>query len=214
MDQAERIAELEAALKERGERLDRATADLAEARELVDTMRENVEDGSNLIERWIGVFEMELSDKGLWLFDPNQTKLWERHAELLDAHKKLISRWNKHVTKFNRAVGDRDIGRPLGADEKQIAEINRRKAAGESLRKIAAATGVRIRTVRTVLEKAAGVDRTTRKRAELRRLEFDRLRAADFRARHKERANLPTRIGEALAGAAGILKRAKGLGKS
>lgn len=58
----------------------------------------------------------------------------------------------------------RPPGRPLGASEYQAATVMALHADGHSLRAIAAETGMGVRTVRTVVEKAKGTDRTTRRR--------------------------------------------------
>ncbi|HUE72754.1 MAG TPA: hypothetical protein VMP01_17845 [Pirellulaceae bacterium] len=69
------------------------------------------------------------------------------------------------------------------------------------------ATGLGERIVRSIL---AGSNRTS----ELRKREFDRLRAADYRARKKARDGLPERITEMRKQGDELVKAAKGLGKS
>jgi DNA invertase Pin-like site-specific DNA recombinase len=51
---------------------------------------------------------------------------------------------------------DRPIGRPFAASEKQRVDVRNRRKAGESLRAIAHATNLSVRSVRTVIEKRTG----------------------------------------------------------
>jgi hypothetical protein len=63
-----------------------------------------------------------------------------------------------------------------------------------------------VRTVRSILAKKQHVNK-------LRRMEFDRLRAAAYRARLKSRERLPQLITEQLKNGATLVKTAKGLGR-
>ena len=106
---------------------------------------------------------------------------------------------------------DRPIGRPLAASEKQRVDVRNRRKAGEGLRSIAHATNLSVRSVRTVVEKDAGTDRTSKRAKELRRNEFTRQRAAAFRARKKAHEALPGQVRELQKTGAKLIKRAKGL---
>jgi len=176
-------------------------------------MREQAEDLDRIIENWIETFDLQQDDGGVWRFDPNQTALWEAHQALRNEHEKLIRKWNKTVATFNAAIDPRDPGRPLAASSAQQAGVRKRRKAGESLRAIAKATGLSLRTVRTITEKAAGTGRAGQRRNQYRRKELDRIRAAAFRARKKERDALPKRIAEVQQAGAALIKAAKGLGK-
>ena len=59
----------------------------------------------------------------------------------------------------------RTVGRPLAATDAQQAQILRLREAGKSLRAIAAATGLSLRAVHTIVSKGKGTDRTSRKRS-------------------------------------------------
>jgi hypothetical protein len=100
----------------------------------------------------------------------------------------------------------------LAASEAQVKDVLQRSAEGASVRGIAAATSLSIRTVRTIVEKDQGTDRATNRTNLLRKREFDRLRAADYRARKKARDRLPKKIAEIQAQGADLLKAAKGIG--
>ena len=140
----------------------------------------------------------------------SDSALWEDHAELLDQHHELMA----EVKRLRRlaVLPDRPIGRPLAASEKQRADVLKRRKAGESLRAIAHATNLSVRSVRTVVEKDAGTDRTSKRAKVLRRNEFTRQRAAAFRARKKAHDALPRKIEELRKTGAKLIKRAKGLG--
>src|SRR6516164_2969790 len=213
MELAERITEMEAELKQREAKLKELTTERDEAYELVDRMREHTEDHNRLIEQWIEVFEMRQDEHGSWVFDPNQSELWEQHDALLTEHQKLTRKWNRFVGEYNAVISSRERGRPLAASKGQQAAVLKRHEAKESLRAIAAATSVSLRTVRTIIEKAENRGRASKRTNEVRRKEFARLRAAAYRARLKGRDRLPQTINEQLKTGAALVKAAKGLGR-
>jgi hypothetical protein len=213
MEPAERIAELEAELKQRDTKITELTTERDEALELVDRSREHVEDVGRMIEQWRETFEMEQDEHGVWLFDRAQSKLWDEHLAALKEHQALIRQWNKFVPEYNAIVSPRERGRPLAASKAQQADVLKRHKRRASLRKIAAATSLSLRTVRTIVEKAEGRGRTSKRTNEVRRKAFDRLRAAGYRARKKTRDRLPVAITEQLKTGAALVKAAKGLGR-
>ena len=77
---------------------------------------------------------------------------------------------------------------------------------------IATQTGLGLRTVRTIVETAAGTGRSSERTNLLRRREFNRLRAAEFRARKRARKELPKKISRTLKQGESLIKAAKGLG--
>jgi hypothetical protein len=83
------------------------------------------------------------------------------------------------------------------------------RKTGRSLRWIAEEMNLGLQTVRTIIDKRAGVDRATLARLE--RIAPDK--AAEVRARRcsKEIAALPKRINENLKRNAELIKKAKGL---
>jgi len=213
MSTDERIAELEANLKRRDEQLKETREERTEALLLVDAMREQVKESAELIDGWIETFDMTQGENGNWIFDPNQGKLWEAYSDLLDRHQKLARDWNKFVGEYNATVTGRDLGRPLAASDAQVKDVLKRRKDGASLRAIASATSLSLRTVRTIVEKDQGTGRTSKRTNELRRREFDRLRAAAYRARKKARDQLPKKITETRDSGAALIKAAKGLGR-
>ena len=205
-----RVEELEVDLRYRDDQIKELRGEHTRAIDLVDEMREHVEAGNDLIESWIEAFDMELKEDGLWAF--NHLKILDNYEKLNEAHNKLIRQWNKFVGEYNGAVAPRDLGRPLQASEAQVKEVrNLRKAKG-SLRAIAAQTGLSFRTVRTIVGKDAGTDRTGKRTNLLRKCEIDRLRAAEYRVRKRVRDQLPKRITETRKRGEALVKAAKGLG--
>ncbi len=81
-----------------------------------------------------------------------------------------------------------------------------------SLRTIAEQTGLGLRTVRTIIDKTVGTDRTGKRTNLLRKREIDRLRAAEYRVRKRARDLLPKRIAETRKRGEALVKAAKGLG--
>ena len=63
--------------------------------------------------------------------------------------------------------------------------------------------------MRTIIGKADGTDRTTRRTNELRRLELNRAAMAAYRARKRTRDALPKRINELLKAGPELVRRAR-----
>jgi len=210
---ADRIAELQHELRRRDERIKELSAERDEAYELVAQMREHAEDHDRLIDQWIDVFQMQQAENGAWLFDPGQSELWENYADSLEDYNKLVRQWNKFVGEYNARIAPREIGRPIAASDTQQADVLTRHKAGASLRAIASATSLSLRTIRTIIDKANGTGRPSKRTNELRRKEFNRQRAATYRARKAARDRLPKQITEHLKAGAALVKRAKGLGR-
>jgi hypothetical protein len=75
------------------------------------------------------------------------------------------------------------------------------------LRAIVADTGLGLSTVRTVVGKAEGTDRTTKRTNELRKLELNRANMAAYRARKRTRDALPKQITELVNRGRDLVKR-------
>ena len=205
-----RIEELEMDLRYRDDRIKELRQDNSRAFDLVAEMREQVEAGNELIESWKEAFDMELKEDGLWHFDVDQ--VMDGYESLNEKHNKLIRQWNKFVGDYNATVAPRGLGRPLQASDAQVKEVRKLRKAKASLRTIAEQTGLSVRTVRTIVGKDAGTDRTSKRTNHLRKREIDRLRAAEYRVRKRARDQLPKRITETLKRGEALVKAAKGLG--
>src|SRR5690606_38920246 len=96
-------------------RLNDLRAELDEARDLVDQMREQVQDADNLIDTWIDAFEMTQNDSGAWDVGEAWRQLVDTHETLRDKHHKLIREWNRFVGQYNATVAPRNRGRPIEA---------------------------------------------------------------------------------------------------
>jgi hypothetical protein len=211
-DQA-RLAELEDELRQKDAKVKELTRELGDAQDLVDRMRRQLEDHNQLIEQWIEVFDMQQNEAGVWIFDRDQSELWEKHLALFKEHQALIRQWNKFVGDYNSVVSPRERGRPLAASDAQQAEVLKRHKAKASLRAITLATGLSMRTVRTIIDKANGTGRGAKRTNEVRRRQFDKHRAAAFRVRKAGRDRLPAEIAKVQANGAALVKEAKGLGR-
>jgi chromosome segregation ATPase len=185
-------------------------AELSESQDLVAEMREHVEDAGDLINSWIEAFGMVETEAGVWGFDSKF--LHDQLDELLETHNKLVVKWNKFVPEYNSTVAPRGRGRPLEASDAQVKQVLRLRKKGASLRETAKQTGLGFRTVRSICDREkAGKESQTNL---LRKREFDRLRAAEYRARKKVRDTIPKRVNRLLGEGADLKKRAKGLAES
>jgi hypothetical protein len=187
MDTAERekrrIGDLEDKLKQRDRTILELRQEAEEAQALISELRDQVQDVHDLLEQWREAFDMELGDNGLWNF---MGWVKARDAER-EAYAEILRDWNKFVPEYNAAVRARSLGRPLAASEVQQREVLKLRKAGKSLRAIVTLTGLGIRTVRTILGKADGTDRTSKRTNELRKLELNRASMATYRARKRTR---------------------------
>lgn len=195
------------------ERLAEARREKDEALDLLNEMRESLQQSSDVIDSWIEVFEMQQDERGVWIYDSQQS-LWQEHDDLLKEHARLTRDWNKFVARYNATISPKDPGRPLAASDDQIKRVHALRAASTSLRVISQETGVGLRTVRTILDNAAGKGRTAERKAELRKREFNRLRAAAFRARKRKLNALPQQIHEMQKHRDELQKAARGLASS
>lgn len=196
IDPALRIAELEAELRQRENKIKELSRDRDEAQELADRMRQQVEDAYELIDELTEDFNAE-------------TELWATRDAVLAENRKLITERNR----FRAKIKPGERGRPINASTAQQADVLRRRKAGETLGAIARATSLSLRTVRTITDKSAGKGRAGKRREGLRRKEFDRQRAARFRVRKKAHDALPKRIAEVQKTGEALIKEAKGLGR-
>jgi hypothetical protein len=154
----DRITDLEREVRLKDERIAELKDEIDEGRELIRRMEEHVQERDEYLERFITTFGMELSDDNKWTWGP----FINEHNALVDNYNDLIVRYNKLVRDFNRfAVLPQPVGRPLGASEAQAEHVLKLRKRGESLRGIADATNLPLWTVRTIIDKLDGTDRTT-----------------------------------------------------
>lgn len=205
METKERIADLEAALQRRDERIAELTQERDQERELNSDLRDHFENVNGMIEQWREAFDMELTDDGKWGFGE-----WLRqYDELRDAYRKLLADWNKFVPEYNAIVAPTksNPGRPIAASPAQREDVLKRRKAGQSLRSIADDTGLSLQTVRTIIDRKDGLDRSTK--ARLAKIAPDRLKEAHERANRRMRNALPGRINAAFKQDAELRKRLK-----
>ena len=205
MDKDKRIEELEGQLKQRDERITELTQERDQERELNSELREQFEDAHAMVENWIEAFDMVMDDDGKWT--------WNKLAyvnKLEDDLTELRKKWNRFVGKYNAVVAPtlRNLGRPLAASPAQKADVLKRRKAGQALRHIADETGLSFQTVRTVIDKADGVDRATLARLE--KIAPDKVAEALRRSNRKLRNTLPGRIDKLTKRGAELRKKLKG----
>jgi hypothetical protein len=206
-DQAKRIGQLEDELKIAQREIAILKINRDEAQRLADRMEESVVASREIIESWKEAFNMELGDDGVWRFPGN---LPEQYDNYVQKYSDLLKLWNRYVGQFNTMIKRRNVGRPIGASEAQIAQVRKLRKAKMSIRCIVEETSLTMQTVRTILGKDARTDRTTIKRLE--RIDPDRREVIAAKVRKRTRDALPRRISETLKEGADLIKEAKGLG--
>jgi hypothetical protein len=153
-------------------------AERDEAQALVREMEEHLTDCNTMIERWIEAFDMVQDEDGKWCWK----QAFVRGDEWLHKYVDLARRWNKIVSQYNARVAPRNVGRPMGASEAQQVQVRKLRQSGMSLRGIADETSLALHTIRTIVGKVNGTDRTTIKHLE--RIDPDRGRQVSWKARN------------------------------
>jgi orotate phosphoribosyltransferase-like protein len=199
-----RVHQLEDALEAAKKRIDELREERDTANELVQRVRERLERNAELFAQWQEAFEMRE--------DPETGKLsWmrivERYDERNSEYYDLLKQWNKYVDLF---VGPKEIGRPLAASEAQCAQVLKLRKEGTPLRLIVDETSLSMRTVRTIIARRHGTDRTSVKR--LQRIMPDKFAASTERALKRSRDAVLVSIPQALEESAELVLEAKGLG--
>src|SRR3954453_17412179 len=96
-----RIADLEAELHAREEKIKQLIVERDEANNLADRMREHTEDLVATVDQWTEAFEMQRGTDGKWAFDPQQSEFWDKHLLLQERHARLVRDWNKFIVEYN-----------------------------------------------------------------------------------------------------------------
>src|SRR6266550_8619506 len=121
-----RLYQLEDDLKAAEARIAEMRAERDDAWNLVQRLREHVQDADDVTERWIDAFEMTLGDDGLYRWQDGVEKNYDA---LIEKHNALVREWNKLVREYNGMVAPKQIGRPLNASDAQCAEVLRLRKA-------------------------------------------------------------------------------------
>jgi septal ring factor EnvC (AmiA/AmiB activator) len=201
----DRIDELEDQLKQKERRLQELKADLDKANNLVERMREHVQDSSDLIDSWIEAFGMELDESGTWTYAKwvSASEMWH------DKYVTVVQEWNRFVPEYNSTVRRRNVGRPLAASDAQHQTVLKLRKAGHSLRDIAEETSLSLNTVRTIVDQRDRRDRTSIKHLE--RIRRDMGEERTWQSRKRTRHGLPRRIATLRQQGEELRKEAKGL---
>jgi hypothetical protein len=178
-------------------------SELDEANDLLRKFSDHADDYNTTLENWRETFDMVLTDEG-WSWAP----FWDKHNDLVDRYNNLVRRWNKVIPLID---GPQDVGRPLAASEAQVAEVLRLQKAGKSLREIAFYTSLGLGTVRTIIGRNNGTDRTSKKRRE--KIETDRHERAHWKSRKRTGDALPKQVQAVIETGKALVQEAKGLGR-
>jgi hypothetical protein len=202
------VGELQDDLKQRDKRIEELREEIDEQRSLIRRFQDNADDYSGVIERWKEAFDMTMTDSGKWTWEP----FWDKHNKLVDDFNQLVRDWNRCVPLINGRA--QPVGRPLLASEAQCGNVLSLHKQGFSLRGIAEETSLGLNTVRTIIAKRHGTDRTTKKhRQRVERIELDRMQLASQR-RHKRTGDaLPRQAQRVVEEGQELIKEAKGLGR-
>jgi hypothetical protein len=126
-----------------------------EAIELVERMRQHVDDADAVIQSWIEIDQLELGDDGRYQLSDS---LSAKCDLLLDKYNELVKKWNKWCSK----IAPGEIGRPLAASEAQIAQVLKLHKDAVPVRLIVDETGLGRQTVRTIIGREHRTDRARR----------------------------------------------------
>jgi hypothetical protein len=149
---------------------------------------------------------MTVTDSGGWTWEP----FWKEHDELVDDFNAIVRDWNKYLPLINGRT--QPVGRPLAASDAQAAQVLRLHKRGRSLRGIADDTNLSFATVRTIVGKTNGSDRTTRKHRA--RIEIDRQRMIRWKRQKRTGSGLPRWAQHVVEEGRKLVKEAKGLGRA
>jgi hypothetical protein len=202
----DRIATLEDELKQRDRRIKGLRADIAKLEDLVTRQAEHVQDCADHIDRVIQAFDMVQGADGTWQWSAD----FLRGTEWFDKYRDLLKEWNRFAPEFNAKVRHRNVGRPLAASDAQVEQVLKLHKSGTSLRGIAEETSLGLRTIRTIIDRPDGRDRTSRKHLE--RIKPDVAAERAWLAKIRMRKALPQQISAARKACDDLHKEAKGLG--
>jgi len=112
-----------------------------------------------------------------------------------------------HANFSHRRILRRNVGRPLAASDAQCVQVLRLNKCGKSLRAIAEETNLGLNTVRTIIGRKNGTDRTSVKH--MAKIDPDRTREKMWTAKRQQRDALPKRINELRKVGDDLIKEAK-----
>jgi DNA repair exonuclease SbcCD ATPase subunit len=198
------IADLKRELELRDRRITELRDEIDEQRELINRMRERLEDDDGVFEQWKQAFNMEHDAEGKLTWGP----FVGQHNELVAKYDKLVRKWNGLVTDWNAIAVPQNVGRPLAASEAQRATVLDLRKRGFSLREIAEETSLGLRTVRTIVDQPQRKDRTSKRHLE--RIAVDRAQQRQQAAKQQTRDALPKKIEQAQKAITELVAEARG----
>ena len=153
-----------------------------EANDLMRRFREHAEDYDATLESRRETFDMELTDEGKWTWKPFLGQL----GEAVEQYRSGETLESGGANSQRQSAGSRPS---LAASEAQIAAVRRLHKQGKSLRWIVDDTNLSLRTVRTIIGREHGTDRTTKTRRE--KIEIDKFQRAHWKAQKRTGDALP-----------------------
>jgi hypothetical protein len=198
------VEDLRDALKQKDRRIAEMWDEIDEQRDLIERLREHVDDWHQAFETLKEAFGMVLDDNGMWTWKES----FVDGGEWAIKYSTIVRDWNKNVAEFNAVIRPRNVGRPLAASEAQIAQVRKLRKAGSSLRGIVDETGLTLATVRTIAGSDTGTDRTSIKH--LSRIDPERARVKVWLAKKRLRDGLPKRLHDLRKRGDKLIKEAKG----
>jgi hypothetical protein len=200
------IAELLAEIKSRDRRMDELRREINDQNALITELREEMEDLRDTLARFRDTFDLVPGvEPDTVTNGPMVDRLNEAQAETY----RLAGKYNDLLRFTRTRVWPQPMGRPLAASKAQRQRILAHHEAGRSIRWIAEEMNLGVRTVRTVIDKKDGVDRTTLDRWQ--RISPDMRQERDRRRREKDVRAMRQRIPSLLESSAELIKQAKGL---
>jgi hypothetical protein len=159
--EVDRLGELEDALKATERRIDELRDERDKSTELIGRMREALDNHSSTMDQWKEAFNMTLDKvSNTWTFEDGSG---DQYHALLVQYRDLLRDWNKHVDDFNATIAPKAPGRPLNASPAQCEQVLKLRKRKLSLRDISEEMTLAVATVRTIIARDAGTDRTTLK---------------------------------------------------
>src|SRR5262249_3006875 len=149
--------ELEDDVRQRDRRIAELKDELESERDLTQQMADQIQRYEETIEAWKRAFDMVINEEGVWVWSPNYTN----GNEWVEKYQSLLREGNKFVGEYNATGRKSNVGRPLAASDAQCETVRKMHKAGTSLRNIADETNLGLNTVRTIIGRANGTDRTT-----------------------------------------------------
>jgi hypothetical protein len=150
-------------LKQRDRRIAELKRDLDKANALVEEMREQVQDGFDLIASWIEAFGMKLADDGKWYYD-DWVESCIKFPRQIHSPPQGLEQVRSRLQRHRGPAPRNDL--PALRNCNTVWRCASLAASGRPTLRIAEKTSLGLNTISTFIDKDAGTDRTTRRHIE------------------------------------------------